>query len=73
MVQRSSECVSKFPLMGQWGGDMEGVGLGEGSLQAMWWDIQSIAWTECIRSHEVEIFCWRGWSIEVSPYTIGLD
>ena len=29
--------------IGQQGGDMEGVGLGEDSLPAMWWDIQGIA------------------------------
>ena len=34
----------------------------------MWWDIQGVMWTECIRSHGAEIFCWRGQSIEVSPY-----
>ena len=56
--------------MGRQGRDMEGVGLGEGSLPAMWWDIQGIAWMECIWSHEAEIFHQRGWSIEVSPYTI---
>ena len=44
------------------------VGLGEGGLLAMWWDIQGIAWTECIWSHGAEIFHWRGWLIEVSPY-----
>ena len=34
----------------------------------MWWDIQDVAWTECIRSCRAEIFCRRGWLIEVSPY-----
>ena len=49
MVRRSLECVSEFllMLMGQQGGDTEGVGLGEGGLPAMWWDIQGIAWMEC--------------------------
>ena len=50
MVRRSLECISKFPLMGQQGRDTEGVGLGEGGLPAMWWDIQGVAWTECIWS-----------------------
>ena len=72
MVWRSSECISEFLLMGQQGGDMEGVGLGEGGLPAMWWDIQGIVWTECIWSCEAEIFCQRGWSIEVSPYSTKL-
>ena len=44
------------------------VGLGEGGLLAMWWDIQGVAWTECIQSHGAEIFHQRGWSIEVSSY-----
>ena len=43
--------------------------LGEGSLLAMWWDIQGVAQMECIWNCGVEIFCWRGQSIEVSPYT----
>ena len=49
---------------------MEGVGLGEGGLLAMWWDIQGIVWMECIWSREVEIFRRRGWLIEVSPYRL---
>ena len=47
---------------------MEEFGLGEGSLPAMWWDIQGITWMECIWSHGVEIFHQRGQLIEVSPY-----
>ena len=56
--------------MSQQGGNTEEVGLGEGSLPAMWWDIQGVMWTECICSHGVEIFCQRGQSIEVSPYKV---
>ena len=40
----------------------------KGDLPMMWWDIQGIAWTECIWNHGVEMFHWRGWLIEVSPY-----
>ena len=41
-VQRSSECISKFPLMSQQVEIWKKLDLGEGGLLVMWWDIQGI-------------------------------